>query len=424
MKQPYTSLIIAGAAPDTGNHGVTALSQSAVIGLQQRGVSQFTILDHGRGLRPGAPDGWRMKAAIARLALKGGRRIHTADNMHNARLRQMFRLSAPILNTLAGADAMLDVSGGDSFTDLYGPRRFEQIVLPKMMALDSGTPLILMPQTYGPFHHAKTRALAQRIIRRATMAYARDINSFERLKTLLGADFDPAKHRLGVDLAFGLPSAKPARAIEPGTVGINVSGLLWNDPDGAAHRFGLTADYRAVLIALSRHVLAAGHPLLLVPHVTPENGGESDLVACRALKAVLQDILSGRHDNAVTVCEDARDPISLKGVIAETCWFTGARMHATIAALSSATPVANMAYSGKARGVFDCYGAADQVFDMRSLSTGRMTEALIDAFEDRDAQRTVLETWRPFAERRWTVQMDTIAEAARRDTHIGETADA
>lgn len=413
MKHLKTSIVLAGAAPDTGNHGVTALCHSAVLGLQERGIEEFTIFDHGAGLGPAGDESLVGTACTKGLAFKAGKRVYQGANMHHARLKQLMGLSSPALNAMYAADAVVDVSGGDSFTDLYGSARFDQVILPKLMALDARVPLILLPQTYGPFRSARSRRIAKHILRNCTLAFARDVNSLNQLKTLLGVNFDEHRHRLGVDLAFGLPMSRQPGDIRTEIAGINVSGLLWNHPDEARDRFDLKADYKASLIRLCRYILNTSDlDILLVPHVTPSDEGESDLVASRALKEMLPDNLQAR----IKIEEVAQTPAALKGVIANTSWFAGARMHATIAALSSSVPVANMAYSQKALGVFDCCGAAPHVYDMREQSTAGLVQNLIEDFESRHQQKELLRSQMPFVLRRWGYQMDTISAAIKHES--------
>jgi len=95
------------------------------------------------------------------------------------------------------ADAVLDISGGDSFTDLYGEKRFWDVARPKLVALALGGPLILLPQTYGPFRDERLRQIASRIVDRAKMAWARDEHSFRSLRELAGNHFDPARQLCG-----------------------------------------------------------------------------------------------------------------------------------------------------------------------------------------------------------------------------------
>jgi len=54
-------------------------------------------------------------------------------------------------------------SGGDSFADLYGDWRFSAITAPIALALVMELPLVLLPQTYGPFSTAETRRRAREL---------------------------------------------------------------------------------------------------------------------------------------------------------------------------------------------------------------------------------------------------------------------
>ena len=122
-------------------------------------------------------------------------------------------LGNPAVARLRAADAVLDISGGDSFTDLYGPRRFHNVASSKRLALEAGKPLVLLPQTYGPYRDPRYRALRRTSCRRAALAWARDPRSFEVLQELAGPDFDPQRHRCGVDVAFALEARPPHRPL-------------------------------------------------------------------------------------------------------------------------------------------------------------------------------------------------------------------
>jgi colanic acid/amylovoran biosynthesis protein len=80
---------------------------------------------------------------------------------------------------------------------------------------------------------------------------SRDHWSYEQLRELLGEDFSEYCHLTGVDVAFALPATEGSLDREPWpsetpVVGINVSGLLYLDPQGP-DRFGLASDYRHVI---------------------------------------------------------------------------------------------------------------------------------------------------------------------------------
>ena len=141
-------ITLLNAAPDTGNQGVSALCHSVVAGLVGRGADRITVADHGRGQRQA---NWGY-TTVDLVGLTHNRRFWRSDSLRTA--RAMARIGGGIgapARAIKRSKAVLDISGGDSFTDIYGRKRFEAMALTKRMALDAGVPLILLPQKLGPF---------------------------------------------------------------------------------------------------------------------------------------------------------------------------------------------------------------------------------------------------------------------------------
>ena len=409
-------ITLLNAAPDTGNQGVSALCHSAVSGLARRGVGPVNVADHGRGLR-------RVDWGYAEVRLVGlthHRRFWRGDSLRTA--HTLVRLGggpSAAARTITRSRAVLDVSGGDSFTDLYGPRRFRAMVLTKRLALDAGVPLILLPQKLGPFRDPANRAEAVAILRRAAAVWVRDADSLAFLAGALGPDFDPARHRLGVDMAVALPAVRPAeldpavaRWLDPDrgfpVAGINVSGLLCNDAARARRDFGLADAHPAQVEAIACGLLATKPDLrlLLVPHVhRPEGDAESDLGAARALVARLGHLATDR----VAVLGGRANAMELKWVLSRLDWFAGARMHATIGAFSSGVPTLGLGYSDKARGVFAECGIGNEVADLRRLDAPTLAQRALASFHDRARQRADLARRVDALKARAEGEMDEIA---------------
>ena len=91
-----------------------------------------------------------------------------------------------------------------------------------------------------------------------------------------------------------------------------------------------------------------------------------------------------------TVLPPSLDAAEVKWCISRLDWFVGSRMHATIAALSTATPVAAYAYSDKTRGVFETCGAEDHVIDARRSSGEEAVERLMASYRVRQTSRATL----------------------------------
>jgi colanic acid/amylovoran biosynthesis protein len=409
-------ITLLNAAPDTGNQGVSALCLSALSGLAARGVGPLAVADHGRGVRS-SDMGF---ADVRKVGLTHHRRYWRGDNLTTVRtLSRLGGWPSASARAILSSRAVLDVSGGDSFTDLYGPRRFRAMVETKRLALDNGLPLILLPQTLGPFRDSANLEEATSILRAARAVWVRDAASHVLLREVLGKGFDPARHVLGLDMALALPSRKPD-SLSPRLVvwtscargfpvaGLNVSGLLAQNADRARKTFSLADRHDVQIEAAARAILEAEPRmrLLLVPHVHREIGDhESDFGASLALKARLDDEFSDR----VEVLDGGLGAMELKWVLSRLSWFAGARMHATIGAFSSGTPTLAFGYSDKAAGVFDRCGLGGHVADLRRMNAPALAAAVRDSLARREMTRAELARRLPTLRAEAEAQMDAIA---------------
>ncbi|WP_193163695.1 polysaccharide pyruvyl transferase family protein [Microbulbifer hainanensis] len=415
-----TRIALLGAAPDTGNLGVNALSRSVLFGISKRlPESEFWIFDNGRGVRRHQLDLEQQRFEYHLCGLSNSRRFYRRESLAHMRLSTLLPgLKNPGIEVIKRARAVLDISGGDSFTDLYGDKRFELICRPKQLVLQQQRPLILLPQTYGPFRSTRRRAIARDIVRCCHAAWARDRHSFELLADLLGGDIDRKRHKCGVDVAFLLPALRPAEddssalqtlLTERDTpwAGLNVSGLIYNNPHAATARYGFNADYRAAVQQLLQRILRKSDArVMLVPHVhAPEDHEESDLAAS---KHVLTKLTATERERVILLDHHYSES-EIKWAIAQLDWFCGTRMHSTIAALSSAVPTATISYSDKARGVFASCDQEQQVFDPRALDTAELVDGVFESFCRRSALQQSLRQSLPAVMAQAREQMDQIA---------------
>lgn len=418
---PVLRLGIFGAALDTGNLGVSALGISTLCGLAAaRENLDLTLFDYGEGERPvelAAPAG---PIRVRQLGVFDSRRLWRTGNLRSmwwcARLG--LRALHPMLRRFASLHALLDISGGDSFSDLYGAERFRAVALPKRLALELGVPLVLLPQTYGPYAQPRHREIARELLLGARQAWARDRRSLHAMREVLGDAFEPARHRAGVDVAFGLPAVQPRgeiparlrelRARGGPLLGLNASGLLWHDALSSAH-YGLRADYRTLVRELFAKLLATPcASLVLVPHVVPPCAPEeSDVAAAQALLAGLPAADAER----VWLAPALSDPREIKWLIGQLDWLCATRMHACIAALSQGVPALGLAYSDKALGVFESVGAGAWLVDPRRCDPGAVVPRALESVARRDAVAQALRAELPSARQRVAEQFQAIVDA-------------
>ncbi|WP_149202337.1 polysaccharide pyruvyl transferase family protein [Actinotalea subterranea] len=231
---------------------------------------------------------------------------------------------AGLLEWLRGYDMVLDTRSGDSFADIYGLRRLARMTAFAELATEAGVPVVLAPQTIGPFSSRRGRALARWTLRRATTVLARDGES-ARCAQGLGRPVDA----LTTDVVFALPVPEVERTRD---VVLNVSGLLWRPSphvDAAA--------YRRTVEDLLGALAAADRRVTLLAHVLDSPLPDNDVPVVRALAQA--------HEGVELVVP--ADLAEVREVVASARVVVGSRMHACLNALSVGTPAVPLAYSRK-----------------------------------------------------------------------------
>lgn len=269
---------------------------------------------------------------------------------------------------LGKLDLMLDIGAGDSFADIYPDKRFAYIIATKALCLWRGVPLVLSPQTIGPFSRQPHIVLASRMMRKARAVFARDPMSFEAIGKLA----PDATAKQAIDVAFALPFTPAPKG--PGVrVGVNVSGLLYSGGYGGQNDYGLSVDYKAFTERLVAGLLARGARVELISHVTTPLARDDDVRAAEAVHQLFPEAL---------VVPAFASPSAAKSYISGLDFLVAARMHASIAAWSSGVPVLPVSYSRKFEGL---YRALDYPWMVppKGLSTEEAVAMALDAFERR-----------------------------------------
>lgn len=234
--------------------------------------------------------------------------------------------------------------GGDGFSDIYGDEDFLNRMNQTCMLWKANVPLIMLPQTIGPFKQKKNYDIAFKIMHYAKEIYIRDGKFIPELK----------KHGLKYvqtrDISsFMLPEPWDID-ITNNAIGINVSGLAYSNTfNGLEGQFD---SYPELVDRMINHYRLKGFTIYLIPHsytyAKPDDN--DDMIACRKAYNKLTD-----KTNVVLVDKDMTAP-QVKYVISRMKYFIGARMHANFAAIYTGVPVFGTAYSYKFQGAFDANG--------------------------------------------------------------------
>lgn len=403
----HLKVLLVGCPLDSGNGGVTALGYSAIANIVKRHPEIEIFIQHNSGkqdklivdiegqpivLRPVffhrsssllESQGLRLLGLLAPIVSK-------IPDFFRASLIRRFRLFAALVEV----DAVLDVSGGDSFTSIYGEKVFDGIAAIKMIAVNFRIPLYLLPQSYGPFTCQKHMNSARFILENARLIGCRDAHG-KPLVSDLAPRVDSSRIIECPDIAFGMESVRSKgeafrRKCGADTlIGLNISGLLYFNNKS----FGLNFDYLDMIHRIVEWVIeSTDADIVLVPHVVGTAkqhmvSEKSDVNAIEVLSRRYGDLMETR----IFTAEECADPREIKGIIGGCDFFMGARMHACIAAISQGIPTLCQAYSDKFTGVMSMVGMEDTVVDMRSITIDSLLRRFESELGKQDGRQNMLD---------------------------------
>jgi colanic acid/amylovoran biosynthesis protein len=297
---------------------------------------------------------------------------------------------------------VLDMGAGDSFSDIYGINRFKIINDQHRLASFFGKKLLLLPQTIGPFSNEKVLKQAKTSIEKSNVVMVRDKMSYEYVKNI-----STQQNLIElIDVAFFMPFTKKQFSNEKINVGLNISALLFHGGYTQNNQFGLALNYPETMRQIIDYFINQENILLhLVPHVVSGSYSiENDY-------AVSRQIMDEYNSHRIVLAPFFLDPIDAKNYISGLDFFTGARMHACIAAFSSGVPVFPLAYSRKFNGLFEDTLQYSYMGDMINQTSDDILKNVRNAFEKRDELKTNIQlSLKNIVSPRYSVLIEKLSE--------------
>lgn len=235
------------------------------------------------------------------------------------------------------------INGGDGFSDIYGEKSFLRRLGETRFAMATSLPLIILPQTLGPFKEGASRSLAFKILKYAQKVFVRDNRYVEELESA-GINYE-----LTNDLSYYMqPEPWDIELKRENSIGINISGLAYyNNFRTLAGQFTCYSDLIENIVSLFQ---SKNKTIYLIPHSynfeMPEQNND-DLQASREFYEKLNN-----KRNVVLIDNNLTSP-QVKYVISRMSFFVGTRMHANFAAIFTNVPLFGLAYSYKFEGAFE-----------------------------------------------------------------------
>lgn len=419
-KDNSIKVCLLGPSFDTGNLGVNALVEASIKVIVHRwSDAQITLLGSGRVDCDYKLPLFGRDIKVKSLPIRFSKSVWLPNHFltlffyaillkvfPDSRMRDALAGRNPYLRAVLEADMVADITGGDSFSDMYGMRTFAIGYLRKSLIKLFGKKLVLLPQTYGPFHMRLTKVLARRVINYATLVYSRDKKGLDIITALIGDEKASEKAKFVPDVGFLLDPGRPKgeeielfeklKSKHKTLVGLNISGLLNRACEAGNNTFNLKIDYLALIDSIVEYLMKRQDTvILLVPHVVPlckPDTSSSKNVHKKGCKEQLDSVacdrlynrVAGKYPDRVFMVRGCYNHNETKYIIGLCDFFIGSRMHACIAALSQGIPVLGVAYSGKFHGVFESVGVVDCVADARNLDENGILEKLETTLDSRD----------------------------------------
>lgn len=302
-----------------------------------------------------------------------------------------------VFDSLLGSDIVMDASEGDSFSDIYGLKRFITHSTIKISSIRLQKKIVLLPQTFGPFKRFFARKAAGYVLKRTNYNFARDMLSYNNVVDNLKVGEDKVSYI--PDMSFYMEPSQDTSILpeeffkreNDGSVliGMNVSGLLYYGGYTGSNMFNFIVDYKELVDEIIRYFLSIKNTrILLIPHVMFEKDSvEDDLAASREVMAKLDNSFKNR----VFLLDKQYREHELKSIIGQCDFFCGGRMHACIGAISMGVPAVPIAYSRKFEGVWGQLGLDHCIADLRKHNKENTIKIIDKIFNNREEVKQILD---------------------------------
>lgn len=358
---------IFGIALLSTNYGVTAL-----------GVSQLKVIF----------DICKQESKSIEVYVFSGENEHELETLksylpvENIKIKDIIRLRTGvkgwknIAKDVNKCDLVIDLTYGDSFSDIYGIKNYFVYAIPKVLTERAGVPLVIGPQTIGPFYNKLVKFSARQVLSKANYLFVRDDLSLKQIQRMRISDTTIRTSDLAMSLPYN-PDMYCLKGVKQ-RAGLNVSSLLWS---GKSANIRLKLDYKRLIRTIIGKLDELDFEVHLITHVY-ESVGFTEYDLAKSLHEEFPGtILAPAFDN----------PMEAKSYISKMDVFLGSRMHATIGAFSAGVPVIPIAYSRKFEGLYNTLGYKYSV-DCTSLTTDKaisMIETLLKTKDKIQADREI-----------------------------------
>ncbi len=265
--------------------------------------------------------------------------------------------------------ALMDASGY-AYGDPWGTVRSRRREPLFRWYRSNGRPVVMLPQAFGPFTDSAGRVEAVRLLRHATLVFARDTVSRDHLFDLLGEE---ERVRLAPDFTCEVEGVPPNGSQRwRGRACVVPNGKMISE---------VARDIADRYVPFMSEVVGLLTDAGMAPFIL-QHEDDQDATVCRAIAAATRvpvPVVSGLG------------AIAAKGVIGSSALVVGSRYHALVSSLSQGVPALGTSWSHKYRTLFEDFRIEHALIS--DLDPGRAAEYLAP-FLDGDRREAMAEALR------------------------------
>lgn len=286
------------------------------------------------------------------------------------------------VNALRTADLVVGVGGGY----LQGPKGIKgdlhlfYVLLPLILTKRLKKPLVLAPQSYGPFGNERQKRAVEHVLRGIDAVFVREDPSMNLL-TSLGAK--PRRLERAVDSGFAFEGGltcdwRKELSIDGEVPLIGITALRWLEPSAQ------TQYEKALSLTVDHIQNDCGGRVVLIPQMMlSSQPGDDPIVQSHIADGCLAE---PKPINLV----DLNSFREVKSLYGSLDYLIGTRFHSVIFALTSFVPCIAIEYEPKAGGIMRELGLHRWVIPFEDVTAERLQSLFDDLLHEADSYRAHL----------------------------------
>lgn len=281
-----------------------------------------------------------------------------------------------MINSIKDADVIFSCGGGNFYSNTFLASDLILNLLTIIFAGIKNKPIVMLPQSFGPFKHKYHRLLVKLSLSFVKSILVREPVSYDLLKDL---NIPNEKIRLTPDLALGLTVKKLEQSVTMDPCTHVKIGFTIIDRERQFSGFHHQNEYTDVIVRTIKQLLLDEQTsvFLFVQSYGPSEDQDDNIITTR----IYQEFLDSKERvfllNNYSKYDEILDDLSHMDIL------IASRMHTAIFGLINLTPTILIGYQPKAKGLYTMLGIETFYLSINNLNPNSLLEKINKINQDK-----------------------------------------